>query len=283
MAGASMKDIKNRIKSIENTMQITKAMELVASSKLRRAKERAETSRPYFEILYDTLCEVLSSIPESDSTDRKKRTVQKSCIILIAGDRGLAGGYNHNVIKLAQEIAGHKDICILPIGLKALDYANRKKIEILSDLYAVAEEVSISDCMNMGKLLSDAYKQGQVDEITLVYTNFVSMLSQEPEAVRLFPLDERSAKKHSKSALTIYEPSPYAVFEAIIPQFLSGMIYGGLCESLASEQGARRAAMESASKNASDMIGDLNLKYNRARQSAITQELTEIVSGAEAL
>ena len=143
MAGASMKDIKNRIKSIENTMQITKAMELVATVE-RCVKERAETSRPYFEILYDTLCEVLSSIPESDSTDRKKRTVQKACIILIAGDRGLAGGYNHNVIKLAQEIAGHKDICMLPIGLKALDYANRKKIEILSDLYAIAEEVSIT-------------------------------------------------------------------------------------------------------------------------------------------
>ena len=172
--------------------------------------------------------------------------------------------------------------CVLPIGRRAVDFFKHRGMEIVTEAFAEAAGVSIADCFSIGSLVSRGYLEGQYDEVTVVYTQFVSMLVQTPAAEHLLPL--RSSGPQSASgvhSLTLYEPSPAAVYDAIVPNYVAGMLYGALCESVASELGARRTAMDSASKNAEEMIEDLNLRYNRARQGAITQEITEIVAGAE--
>ena len=283
MAGASMKDIKLRIRSVESTMQITKAMELVASSKLRKAKERQERSRPYFTEIRNTLASIEASTRDFSSPYQKQRDVLKRCLIMIAGDRGLAGGYNSNIIKAVTEIM--KDgvpVCILPIGKRAVDFCNRKGIEILTAEFAEVAQISISDCFAISNLISQGYLSGQFDEVSIIYTQFVSMLTQTPKSEAILPLKpEGGQKREDLRSLVLYEPSPEEVYNAIVPGYISGMIYGAICESVASEQGARRTAMDAASKNAAEMIEDLSLRYNRARQGAITQEITEIVAGAE--
>jgi len=283
MAGASMKDIKLRIKSVESTMQITKAMELVASSKLRKAKERQERSRPYFTEMRDTLASIEASTRDFSSPFQKQRDVKKRCLIVIAGDRGLAGGYNSNIIKAATErMQDDIPTCILPIGKRAVDFCNRKGIEIVTAEFAEAGSISISDCFAISNLVTQGYLSGQFDEVSIIYTQFVSMLTQTPTAENLLPLKPESDKKREDlRSLVLYEPSPEEVYDAIVPGYIAGMIYGAMCESVASEQGARRTAMDAASKNAAEMIEDLSLRYNRARQGAITQEITEIVAGAE--
>ena len=284
MAGASMKDIKLRIKSVESTMQITKAMELVASSKLRKAKERVERCRPYFNILHKTLTDIAQNNTEFTSPFVQSRPVKKVCYIIIAGDRGLAGGYNNNVFKTVIADMGDKAVCVLPIGKKAVEYCERRGYEILSKDYMIAEDVGINDCYEIARLLGKAFLDGQFDELYMGYTKFVSMLSQEPQIMKVLPLslEKKEGKDSSSRMLTIYEPSSESVFNTIVPEYISGMVYGALSESWASELGARRSAMDAASKNAGDMIDNLSLKYNRARQGAITQEITEIVAGAEA-
>lgn len=283
MAGASMKDIKLRIRSVESTMQITKAMELVASSKLRKAKERQERSRPYFTGLKETLVDIESNTRDFVSMYQKQREIKKRCLIMIAGDRGLAGGYNSNIIKAVTErMQGDIPTCILPIGKRAVDFCNRKGIEILTTEFAEAACVSIPDCFTISNLVTQGYLSGQFDEVSIIYTQFVSMLTQTPKAESLLPLKaEGGQKREDLRTLVLYEPSPEEVYDAIVPGYIAGMIYGAMCESVASEQGARRTAMDAASKNAAEMIEDLSLRYNRARQGAITQEITEIVAGAE--
>ena len=284
MAGASMKDIKLRIKSVESTMQITKAMELVASSKLRKAKERQERSRPYFEGLKDTLADIEAATSDFSSPYQEKREVKKQCLIVIAGDRGLAGGYNSNVFKTVNGLIREETpVCVIPIGKRAVDFFARKGIEILTTEFAEAADISIPDCFAISKLITEGYLSGQFDEVSIVFTRFVSMLTQAPACERLLPLEaqKREEKDGKVRPLVLYEPSPEVVYDAIVPNFVSGMIYGAMCESVASELGARRTAMDAASKNAAEMIDDLSLRYNRARQGAITQEITEIVAGAE--
>ncbi|MBQ6859847.1 MAG: ATP synthase F1 subunit gamma [Clostridia bacterium] len=283
MAGASMKDIKLRIKSVESTMQITKAMELVASSKLRKAKERQERSRPYFIGLKETLVDIESSTKDFSSPYQKQRDIKKRCLIMIAGDRGLAGGYNSNIIKaVIEKMQGDIPTCILPIGKRAVDFCNRKGIEIVTSEFIEAGSISIPDCFAISNLVTQGYLSGQFDEVSIIYTQFVSMLTQTPRAESLLPLKaESNSERRESHSLVLYEPSPEEVYDAIVPGYIAGMIYGAMCESVASEQGARRTAMDAASKNAAEMIEDLSLRYNRARQGAITQEITEIVAGAE--
>lgn len=283
MAGSTMKDIKLRIRSVESTMQITKAMELVASSKLRKAKERQERSRPYFAGLKETLIDIESNTSDFVSPYQKQREVKKRCLIMIAGDRGLAGGYNSNIIKaVTEKMQDGLPTCILPIGKRAVDFCNRKGIEILTTEFAEAACVSIPDCFTISNLVTQGYLSGQFDEVSIIYTQFVSMLTQTPKADSLLPLKaEGGHKREDLHTLVLYEPSPEEVYDAIVPGYIAGMIYGAMCESVASEQGARRTAMDAASKNAAEMIEDLSLRYNRARQGAITQEITEIVAGAE--
>ena len=280
MAGVSTKEIKNRIRSMESTRQITKAMEMVAASKLRRAQAQVLSSRPYFEILYSTIADIASSNRDFSSPYLQERPVKKALYIVIAGDRGLAGGYNSNILKLVQsEIAG-KDAVVLPIGKKALDYFKGKQIPTFTEQYAEAAELTVGDCFSVSKQVSKAFLAGEFDQITVAYTNFVSVLAQTPAAMQLLPLKKPEKKEAVNRGDILYEGDSEEVFAAIIPEYLGGVIYGALCESRASEQAARRAAMDSATQNADDMIDDLSLKFNRARQAAITQEITEIVAGS---
>ena len=283
MAGASMKDIKLRIRSVESTMQITKAMELVASSKLRRAKERQERCRPYFTELKRTLDGIEAATSDFSSPYQETRPVKKRCFIVIAGDRGLAGGYNSNVFKAVdQMMQDGVPVCVLPIGKRAVEFFRRRHIEMLTEAFSEAASISVSDCFTISDLVSKGYLAGQYDEVGIVYTRFVSMLTQTPACECLLPLEAHEVNREpGVHPLVLYEPSPHAVYDAIVPHYLAGMIYGAMCESVASELGARRTAMDAASKNAAEMIEDLSLRYNRARQGAITQEITEIVAGAE--
>lgn len=284
---ANMKAVKLRIKSVESTMQITKAMELVASSKLRKAKERAETCRPYFKELYSTLQDIAEENREFYSVYAKKPVNEKQCYVVIAGDRGLAGGYNANLFKKLETESAGKDFVVLPIGKKAVEYFRRKKIPVLTEEFAEVADVSVADCFEMANLLCKEFKNGNFGEIGLCYTTFVSMLSQQPDVFPMLPLtevaEERKEKKEKSKSLILYEPNSMEVFDAIVPEYLAGLIYGGVCESLASELAARRTAMEAATSNAEEMIEKLNLYYNRARQASITQEITEIVAGAEGI
>ena len=280
MAGVSTKEIKNRIRSMESTKQITKAMEMVAASKLRRAQAQVAASRPYFEILRGTIDDIVEHNLEITSPYLKERTGNKVMYIVIAGDRGLAGGYNSNILKMVFAQIKDKDATVLPIGKKALDFFKSKKVNILTEDYAEAAAVSIGDCFSISKQLSQAFKKGEFDEIHVAYTNFVSVLSQTPDTHKLLPLVREEGKKPASRAVTMYEPNCEEVFEAVVPEYLGGILYGALCESRASEQAARRTAMDSATSNAEDMIADLSLKFNRARQAAITQEITEIVAGS---
>ena len=282
MAG-SMKDIKLRIKSVQGTMQITKAMELVASSKLRRAKERVEHSRPYFETLYHTLYDIAAANTEFQSPYLLQRETGRTCYIVIAGDRGLAGGYNANVLRCAAADAEGKDICVLPIGRRAVEHYERRGIPIVSKAFEMAGDLSVSDCYEVSRMLCKLYLAGEIREIRIVFTQFVSMLTQTAMVLPVLPFDvPRTGKGTAGREMILYEPNSEKVFDAIIPEYLAGVVYGALCESVSSELGARRTAMDSASKNAADMIDRLNLHYNRARQAAITQEITEIVAGAGA-
>ena len=282
---ASMKDIKNRIRSVESTMQITKAMELVASSKVRKAKQHAERTRPYFTTLYETLSDIVETNREFTSVYVKDQPVNKLCYVIIAGDRGLAGGYNTNLFKAMEEHRRGRDCVALPIGKKAVEYCQRWGFPMLTQDYALADDVTIDDCAVITSLLCKGFRDGEFDELDMAYTNFVSMLSQVPAVIKLLPLHfERGEKQETgeeKQAVTLFEPSSEAVYNAIVPGYVAGLVYGALAESIASEQSARRAAMDAASKNAGEMIENLSLHYNRARQAAITQEITEIVGGAE--
>ena len=283
MAGVSTKEIKNRIRSMESTKQITKAMEMVAASKLRRAQAQITNSRPYFEILRDTLNDIVANTRDFSSPFLQERPVQKVLYIVIAGDRGLAGGYNSNILKMVQEELKGKDAVVLPIGKKSVDFFRSRNIPAWSEHYAEAAEVDIGDCFTVAKQLSKAYLAGEFDEIHVAYTTFVSVLSQVPATMKLLPLapDEMQEKKPSICD-TVYEPNAEAAFASIVPEYLGGILYGALCESRAAEQAARRTAMDAATSNADEMIADLSLKFNQARQAAITQEITEIVAGSEA-
>ncbi|MDO4521723.1 MAG: ATP synthase F1 subunit gamma [Eubacteriales bacterium] len=283
---ANMKAVKLRIKSVQSTMQITKAMELVASSKLRRAKERADACRPYFQTLHRTLQEIANGNTDFSSVYAKQSSENKCCYVMIAGDRGLAGGYNANLFKrLEAEVQG-KDFMVLPIGKKAVEYARRRGIECLTEEFAEIADVSVADCFEMANLLCRAYREGRFGHVDLCYTRFLSMLSQQADVLAALPLADLVVKEEEKKPirdLILYEPNASEVFDAIVPEYLAGLIYGGVCESVASELAARRTAMEAATSNAEEMIDRLNLHYNRARQASITQEITEIVGGAEGI
>ena len=281
MAGVSSKEIKNRIRSMESTKQITKAMEMVAASKLRRAQSQISNSRPYFETLYSTINDIVDSNRDISSPYLTERPVKKTVYVVIAGDRGLAGGYNSNILKLSYSEMEGREVTVLPIGKKAADFFKARNLPLFTESYCEAEGISVSDCFSIAKQLCKAYLSGEIDEICLGYTDFVSVLSQTPKTLRLLPLVRQDRTQDVRSASEIlYEPDSVEVFAAIVPEYLGGVIYGALCESRAAEQAARRTAMDSATQNADEMIADLSLKFNRARQAAITQEITEIVAGA---
>ena len=283
MASGNMKDIKRRIKSVESTMQITKAMELVASSKLRKAKEKADKARPYFDALYETMCEIQAENPSFLSPFTRKAGEGKSLLVVIAGDRGLAGGFNSNIFKLAQarvdELGGKDKTDIIAIGKKAVEYFGKREFNMLGSYSDFSENIRIHQANDIAGEIVDKYVKGIYERVELFYTEYVSSITQQAVTKKMLPVELDGQKKVSK-ALPIYEPSAGQVFNHIVPRYVTGMIFGACVESFASEQASRRNAMENASDNASEMISSLSLMYNRARQASITQEITEIVGGA---
>ena len=281
MAGVSTKEIKNRIRSMESTKQITKAMEMVAASKLRRAQNQAIAARPYFDIIYSVITNIARYNREATLPyfAPRGRVGGKVIQIVIAGDRGLAGGYNSNILKLCAADMEGRDVTVLPIGKKALEYFKNRKYKLFSELYGEAADISVSDCFTISKAICRAFRRGEFDEVRIGYTHFESVLTQIPQDVKILPLEPADEKSSDPTPDILYEPGSTEVFEAIIPEYLGGMLFSTVCESRASEQAARRTAMDSATQNADEMIGELSLKFNQARQAAITQEITEIVAG----
>ncbi len=285
MASSNMKDIKRRIKSVESTKQITNAMQLVASSKLRKAKEKADNSKPFFNSMYETMCEIVKEDATFSSIYTRKRKANVTLMVVIAGDRGLAGGFNANVIKLAQsrydEIVkeGHEAV-ILPIGKKAVEYFEKRKFKIMTRYENIGESITVYGAMSIADKIIDVYNKDKVDRVELFYTDCVSPLVQQEKYMSIIPVDIQT--DNTNLSVTNYEPSAEEVFDALIPKYVAGVLFGAIVDSFAAEQAARRIAMENATDNANEMISNLSLVYNRARQAAITQEITEIVGGANA-
>jgi F-type H+-transporting ATPase subunit gamma len=306
MAGASMRDIKRRIKSVNSTRQITKAMELVSSAKVIRAREKMDRYRPYFRAVSDVVGEVLGGdeVIVSDFVEGA-REIKKTLYIVISGDRGLCGGYNSNIYKLftATEESEESDTIVIPIGVKSVEYFTKRNYEILESYPGIGETITYEQAREIADKARELYESGEVDEIYLVYTQFVSMISQKTTMERLLPMSPKQVEENvaklageeeenesllggDKAALTEvteFAPNQEQFFELFVPLYVESMVYGGIVEAFASEQAARRTAMENASDNAKEMIEQLELFYNRARQAAITQEITEIVGGANAL
>ena len=277
-----MKDIKLRIKSVESTMQITKAMELVASSKMRRAKERVEHSRPYFETLYESLTKIAAADPRARNPYLRREDIKRTLLVVIAGDRGLAGGYNANVFKQADAAEG--PVTVLPIGKRSAEYFAHHGAGLFTPEVLMAADVSVSECFTLSHQITEGFLKGEYDAVKLCYTRFDSMMTQTATTLEVLPLTiepTEAQKAEARRSQILYKPSCEEVFGAIIPEYVAGVLYGAVCESVASELAARRTAMDAATKNAGEMIEHLNLYYNRARQAAITQEITEIVAGAE--
>ena len=273
------KALKNRIKSVDSTLHLTKAMGLVASSKIRKANKNMAAAGEYRGSIENIVSLLSSSRECRKSPFLKDPEGDKTLLIVIAGDRGLAGGYNSNVFRMVQERAGDQPYCVIPVGKKALEYFRKIGVEIVTEDFAVVSAIDLAQCSRLGKRIAEGFRTAQYDEVWIVYTDFVSMLVQQPDEKKLLPLTV-GGTRNVRRGFILYEPSCSGVFNQIIPEYLAGMAYGAICESYASELAARRTAMDSATKNASDMIDSLSLQYNRARQSAITQEITEIVAGS---
>lgn len=288
MAGAGIKEIKTRINSVNSTKQVTKAMELVASSKMRKAKDRALAARPYFGTMYDTVKDIATNTRGVRNVFLKQREVKNKCYIVVAGDRGLAGGYNSNILKLTLSHMDGKKEKVMTIGKKSTEFFQKRGYDILKSAESV-EKCDYDETLAFAQEAMDLYKKGEIDEVYMVYTEFVSPLTQNPKLLKLLPLafeneeNKETKEQVEKGARVQYLPSAEVVLGHIIPKYVSGIVYDGVIESFASEQAARRTAMSSATDNADEMISNLELSYNRARQSAVTQEITEIVGGVEAL
>ena len=282
MAGASMNDIKSRIKSVTGTMQITKAMELVATSKLRRAREKIEQSRPFHQIIGEAIDSLMSSGKLDESVWSGKSECKRPLYVVIAGDRGLAGGYNANIFRMTAALTKDQEAKILPLGKKAVDHYKHRGADILTDSYYQVSDVSVGTSLNIAEDICKSFISGEFDSVFVVYTKFVSMISQTPVYEQLLPL-ERDDTSSEELIEPIFVGEAEDILNKVIPQYVGGVLYSVVCESLASESAARRTAMNAANKNAAEIIDTLVLKYNRARQAVNTQEITEIVSGSEAL
>ncbi|MBP3543129.1 MAG: ATP synthase F1 subunit gamma [Lachnospiraceae bacterium] len=282
---ASMRDIQRRKSSIQSTGQITKAMKLVSTVKLQKAKSRAEQTRPYSDAMYATVAEMLSKSSNINHPYLNKGTSDKKAVIVITSNRGLAGGYNTNITKLLTNgDIPKEDVQVYAIGRKGKEILTRRGYEILADYSDVINEPMYQDARDIGKKVLDAFTAGEVGEIYLAYTSFKNTVSHEPKLIKLLPIEIEAAEGAAERQIPMnYEPEEEEVLDVIIPKYVCSLIYGGLVESVASENGARMQAMDSATSNAEEMIADLSLKYNRARQGSITQELTEIIAGANAI
>ena len=285
---ASMRDIKRRKGSIQSTQQITKAMKLVSTVKLQRAKQRAEQSKAYFNCMYETVTSMLARTGGLNHPYLKAGASEKKAVVVITSNRGLAGGYNSNIIKLITKGDFKKeDLEIYAIGKKGKDALQRNGYHIVEEDPDIIEEPSYVDAMGITSRLLKSYADGEIGEIYLAYTGFKNTVVHEPTLLKLLPVEAgaktESAQDTGSRAMMNFEPEDDEALDMIIPKYVTSLIYGGLVEAAASENGARMQAMDSATSNAEEMIDQLSLMYNRARQGSITQELTEIIAGANAI
>lgn len=286
---ASMRDIKRRKGSIQSTQQITKAMKLVSTVKLQRAKQNAEKSGGYFRCMFETVNSILQKTKNLDHKYLRAGASGKKAVIVITSNRGLAGGYNSNVIKLITkgELA-EEDLAIYAVGKKGKD-ALQRKYEIKGDYSDVIEEPVYADAMAIGRDVLEAFEKGEISEIYLAYTAFKNTVVHIPTLLKLLPVEvgeeaeDQGSAEGADKALMNFEPEDEEALNLLIPKYITSLIYGGMIEAVASENGARMQAMDSATSNAEEMIDKLTLLYNRARQGSITQELTEIIAGANAI
>lgn len=283
---ASMRDIKRRKGSIQSTQQITKAMKLVSTVKLQRAKQNAEKSQTYFHCMYNTVHSILRRTQNLEHKYLKSGESGKKAVIVITSNRGLAGGYNSNVIKLiTQGELANEDLAIYAIGKKGKD-ALAKNYEIRADYSDVIEDPVYAEAMKISKEVLSAFENGEISEIYLAYTGFKNTVVHIPTLLKLLPVEvseEEETAQEDDHVMMNFEPKDEEALNLLIPKYITSLIYGGMIEAIASENGARMQAMDAATSNAEEMIEDLTLLYNRARQGSITQELTEIIAGANAI
>lgn len=284
---ASMRDIKRRKSSITSTQQITKAMKLVSTVKLQKARAHAEATDPYFNYMYRTVSSMLAKSGNLGHPYLKAGDSPRKAVVVLTSNRGLAGGYNSNIVKLITHGDFKKEeLDIYAVGAKGEELLTSKGYHIVESASEMMEDPTYEDAAALCKRVLKAFTDGQVGEIYLAYTHFKNTVTQEAKLIKLLPveLDESGAdEKEDSNILMNFEPNPEEALELIIPKYVTSLFYGALVESFASENGARMQAMDSATSNAEDMISDLTLKYNRARQGSITQELTEIIAGANAI
>ena len=285
-----MREIKRRRVSIQSTQQITKAMKLVATVKLQKARQRAENSKAYFQYMYQTVTSMLAKAGNIEHPYLKGGSSDKVGIVVITSDRGLAGGYNSNVAKLV--LAGgyaKESVRLYTVGKKGADILARKGYQIVENYADIIEEPTFEDAKRVGKRLLQDYMNGEIGEIYVAYTEFKNTVVHIPKLVKLLPVDtaemEEDTTESDADKLTLmnFEPSEEEAISLLVPKYVTSILYGAFVEAVASENGARMQAMDSATNNAEEIISDLELKYNRARQGAITQELTEIIAGADAI
>lgn len=293
---AGMREIKLRIKGIKETKQITKAMKLISAAKLKKARQQLEQTRPFYIKVKETVADILSHSGNIESPYfdlRHDKEIKKKAYLIISGDKSLAGGYNHNLLKFAEEeINGDKEAELYVAGQIGRNYFIKNKYNVSRDFYYPVQNVTIYRAREVAEILLKRFRSGEIDEIDLLFTHMKSSITLIPEKIKLLPLNiddlkiekENIGKDSDKiDENIIYEPSPEAVLDVLIPKIIKGIIYGTFVEGFTSEQSARMTAMDNATANADEMLQKLNLYYNRARQGIITQEITEIVSGAEAL
>ena len=288
---ASMREIKRRRGSIQSTQQITKAMKLVATVKLQKARQRAENSKPYFQYMYKTVTSMLAKAGNVDHPYLNGGNSDKVGIVVITSNRGIAGGYNSNIAKLVQTCGVAKEnVRLYTVGKKGADVLIRKGYEVAGNYSDIIEEPTFDDAKRLSNRLLEDFTNGEIGEIYVAYTEFKNTVVHIPKMVKLLPVDASAAVEDDsqvsdvdKLTLMNFEPSEEEAIGLLVPKYVTSILYGAFVEAVASENGARMQAMDSATNNAEEIINDLELKYNRARQGAITQELTEIIAGADAI
>ena len=281
---ASLKDIRDRIKSVKSIQKVTSAMKMVAAAKVRKAQEKMEQARPYTHALEDVIHHILPDVDRNMLDLLEVRDIKRKAYVIVSADRGLAGAFNTNIIKIAQNEIDHfgkENVDLFCIGKKSRDYFKRRNYNIVESHTEFWNELNYDNAMMIGRSVVEHFTSGKVDEIHVVYNYFVNLAQQEVKSEVLLPLvyDDEDGNVRDR----LYEPSKERLVSSLVPRHLNIQIWKYLLESYASEQAARMLAMENATTNAGDMIKNLTLEFNKARQAAITTEMLEIVSGAEAL
>ncbi|MEK3733158.1 MULTISPECIES: ATP synthase F1 subunit gamma [Paenibacillus] len=280
-----LRDIKRQIKSIQNTKQITKAMEMVAAAKLRRAQEKATAALPYSDKLKEVVSSIAAGTQGISHPMLEKREVKKTGYLVITSDRGLAGASNSNILRkvynfISERHQSKDEYAIFVIGRKGRDYFRRREMPVVEELTDLSDSPTFGDIKSIANAAVGQYERGEIDELFVCYNRFVNALTQDPQVDQLLPMENIGGG--DSAASYEYEPSPERVLEVLLPKYAETLIFSAMLNAKASELGAKMTAMGAATKNASKLISELTLTYNRARQAAITQEISEIVAGANA-